>query len=146
MNKCMAITIMECTDLNAQNNHCADCDWMNWYTAFETEEECNEAFREEHPDLVIKEYRLKEDSDMALRGTYESQEGQRVQVICEAKHAFHPTQYVIYLDEKTGKNLVMPRFKFLESITREGEKYPTRNFRPVRNKYKPEQLKMKLDD
>ena len=31
---------------------CCNCDWMNWWSAFETEGECNDAFRKEYPKWV----------------------------------------------------------------------------------------------
>lgn len=46
--KCVVITVKDCDNLEAHGNDCADCEWINWWPAFDTEEECNKAYLKEN--------------------------------------------------------------------------------------------------
>jgi len=53
MNKCFVVTILLCDhmDLTKESpNGCCECDMLNWWSAFKTEEECNQAFMKQYPE------------------------------------------------------------------------------------------------
>ena len=52
-NKCLAVTCITCNhpDLHKQSPlGCANCGMLEWMPAFETEEECNAAYKKQYPD------------------------------------------------------------------------------------------------
>jgi len=57
MPKCWVVTILECDHPNILEESpygCCNCEMMNWLPAFNTEEECNEAFRKQYPEKFIE--------------------------------------------------------------------------------------------
>lgn len=54
MDKCKVITIISCKELELRSDYCANCELLNWWTAFETESECNTAYKNEYPEEFDK--------------------------------------------------------------------------------------------
>jgi len=51
--KCWVVTCLPCNTpfMDKESPHgCISCGMMDWLSAFETEEECNKAYKEEHSD------------------------------------------------------------------------------------------------
>lgn len=52
-NNCLVVTCITCDHpiLHLESPYgCANCGMMDWMTAFDTEEECNEAYKQEYPE------------------------------------------------------------------------------------------------
>lgn len=49
---CKVVTCITCTSSPNENGviECAGCGMLDWLSAFETEEECNAAYKKEHPN------------------------------------------------------------------------------------------------
>jgi len=51
--KCLVVTCIPCNTPFPERdspNGCANCGMMEWLPIYETEEECNEAFKKEYPE------------------------------------------------------------------------------------------------
>jgi hypothetical protein len=50
-NMCWVVTCLPCDNSDKKSSdQCIGCGILDWYSAFETEKECNQAFKKQYPD------------------------------------------------------------------------------------------------